>query len=513
VRAAGGQPPAATRPFRKGLAQNPNDYLLHFNLGGLLWFDRQKPADAIAELLRSRALNPLHGPTHGVLGMVQRNIGHLRKALRSLQRAHELDPHESIWVQERGLVHRAMGNPRAALQSFREAYRINPKHANNLYELGRELYWSGRIDKGIQILHELIDVDPEYPDAHVALGDALDRKGEHRAAIAEFQKALDQDPNVKYVHLNLGLVHRKLGELEKSKQHLEIAVERLGDFAPAYNELGQTLLELHEHERAVQVLERARDLDSRRAIRWNNYAFSLRVAGRYEKAIEVAREMERRFPRFSWAIQTRAECLENAGRFGEALAAWTRLRTRIASDRERVEQVEASLARCRRLIELDERLPAVLAGRESGADASELFELADVCDWKGKHVAAARLYERAMAEVGEIRTVERASRFFGAATSAMQACNDHELDDEARARWRRLAIDWLRAGVQQTSNLAQPGNDGTARILRELRHVLHDPRFDAIRDPAKLTNLPQSQRTASTATWGGLRALIGRLTH
>ncbi len=58
--------------------------------------------------------------------------------------------------------------------------------------------------------------------------------------------------------------------------------------------------------------------------------------------------------------------------------------------------VLAQLRRCERLIALQDRLPAILEGKDKPADASEAFEFAELCGIEGQEVAAARLYGEAL---------------------------------------------------------------------------------------------------------------------
>ena len=113
------------------------------------------------------------------------------------------------------------------------------------------------------------------------------------------------------------------------------------------------------------------------------------AVGHYEKAIRME-------PGLSMAHAALGQALVALGRFREAEAATRRCLDQLPQRHELRSNVLAQLRHCERLIALQDRLSAVLQGKDKPADASETLEFAELCGLQGQVVAAARLYAEAL---------------------------------------------------------------------------------------------------------------------
>src|SRR5262249_52830376 len=109
---------------------------------------------------------------------------------------------------------------------------------------------------------------------------------------------------------------------------------------------------------------------------------------------------------------------------------------------------------CERLVELDSRLPAILSGKERLTSPAEQARCAWLCQQPSRRLygASARLYQQALAAQPSLAGDLRAGHRYDAACAAVLAgCgqgNDAgKLDAAERDRWRRQALDWLRADL------------------------------------------------------------------
>src|SRR5262249_18723521 len=129
---------------------------------------------------------------------------------------------------------------------------------------------------------------------------------------------------------------------------------------------------------------------------------------------------------------------------------------------------------CERLVELERLLPAVLKGEHAPADAGERAELAGVCLLKRQFRTAACWYAEAFAAQPALATDLQAGRRLAAARSAaLVGCGQGEeaavLDEAERARWRRQALDWLRADL---TLLTQRLHDGPPAARAQAQRLL-----------------------------------------
>src|SRR5262249_48251732 len=115
---------------------------------------------------------------------------------------------------------------------------------------------------------------------------------------------------------------------------------------------------------------------------------------------------------------------------------------------------------CEYLVPFERQLPPILAGEAAPAGAHEAIGFAQGRARKGRHAAAARLYEGAFALAPELAANLQAGHRYQAARSAALAVAT--LEEAGRARWRRQALDWLRADLAAWVELLK-GPDPQAR--------------------------------------------------
>src|SRR5262249_33626780 len=105
-----------------------------------------------------------------------------------------------------------------------------------------------------------------------------------------------------------------------------------------------------------------------------------------------------------------------------------------------------------RLVELEGRLPTILSGETKPASAAERSEYALLCCGKQHCAAAARLWAESFAAdptlADDPLTAHRDTAACAAALAAAGRGTDAgRLDDADRARWRKQALEWLRADL------------------------------------------------------------------
>ena len=83
------------------------------------------------------------------------------------------------------------------------------------------------------------------------------------------------------------------------------------------------------------------------------------------------------------------------------------------------------------------------------------------------------------------------------------------LDDTAKARLRKQALDWLRADLALWTKQLEGGRSADrAALLRMMRHWQRDTDLAGIRDSASLAKLPAEERTACERLWADVAALL-----
>jgi tetratricopeptide (TPR) repeat protein len=170
-----------------------------------------------------------------------------------------------------------------------------------------------------------------------------------------------------------------------------------------------------------------------------------------------------------------------------------------------------------KLIQLDDRLTAILAGKAKPADAAEQLALAALCrQYKGLYSSAARFFAAAFAEQPQLADDLKAGhRYQAAGVAALAGCgrgkDAAKLDDQERARLRQQALDWLRADLllwaKQLSTAEPAEREAIAKTLRSWRT---DVAFTGVRDAKALAGLPEQERADWQKLWAEVEALLNK---
>jgi hypothetical protein len=175
------------------------------------------------------------------------------------------------------------------------------------------------------------------------------------------------------------------------------------------------------------------------------------------------------------------------------------------------------LREAERLSALERRLPAVIAGKDRPVDNAERLTMADMAARRRLHAAAVRFYEDAFAVEPDLAEDLRAGHRLAAARCAARAGagegqDDPPTDAEARAGLRARALTWLRADLAATTShlrvVADKDAHGAART--RLDRWRADPGLAAVRDPAALDRLSETERNGWRAFWGEVDSLFSR---
>jgi tetratricopeptide (TPR) repeat protein len=318
---------------------------------------------------------------------------------------------------------------------------------------------------------------------HYNLGIALKDKGDLDGAIACYKKALDLDPKYAKAHNHLGYAlygkHDLDGAIACYKKSLDLDPK----LALAHTNLGVALSDKHDLDGAIACYKKALDLDPKFVQAWAALGMTLLVQGRYAEARDATR------------------------RALDLLPSGHPLRRTVAQQ----------LQSCEQYLALDGKLPAVLRGETSPANASEALALAQMCQHKRRHAAAARLYADAFAAEWKLFPVlQKQHRHNAARSAALAAAGQGEdaglLPDKAVCMFRHWALVWLRDDLTAYAKLAER-NDPTVKqtILQRLAHWRRDPDLASVRDLKALDRLPDNERAAWQALWRDVDGLAKRV--
>jgi serine/threonine protein kinase/Flp pilus assembly protein TadD len=510
-----GRPAEAVRYYTAALALRPDNPGIYLNRGNALREAVEVDA-AIADYRQSLALAPGYAEAHTGLGAALAEKDRLDEAIAEYRQAIRLKKDLATAYYNLGNALYRKGRLDEAVAEFREAIRLEKDFAQARNNLGLALADKGLLDEAVAECRQALRLRKDYPKAHNDLGSALYRKGQLDEAIAEYREAIRLKTDYPEAHYNLGVALHDKGRLDDAIAEYREAIRLKTDFPRAHNNLGFALYRKGLLDEAIAECRQALRLKEDYPEAHYNLGNALRAKGQLEGAIAEYREVIRLKEDFAEAHCNLAGALRQQGEFREALAELRRGHE-LGSRSPRWRYPSAEWVRQgERLVELDEQLPAFLAGKTRPAGPAERIELAGLCSLKRFHRAAARFYEEAFAAQPRLAEALGAGhRYNAACAAALAGCgrgqDADQLDGEQRARLRRQALDWLRDDLVAWCRLLDQGPDEARRnVGAKMRHWQTDTDFAGVRGPQALAQLPEAERQAWQKLWDDVADTLAR---
>jgi tetratricopeptide (TPR) repeat protein len=230
-------------------------------------------------------------------------------------------------------------------------------------------------------------------------------------------------------------------------------------------------------------------------------------AGRLDEALVALEKAVALKPNDALSRCTLGQCLLRHGRFVEGRAA---LQKGHELGRKQLLWMYPSrswLRQADKLIKLDARLSAILAGKAQPADTRERLALAQFCQqYKQLNAASARFFAAAFNDPKRADDLKAQHRYNAACAAALAAAGQgkdaSKLDDGERTRWRKQALDWLTADLALWTKQAEKGTpQARATVQKTLRHWQTDADLAGVRDEAALARLPAEEQPSWRKLW------------
>jgi tetratricopeptide (TPR) repeat protein len=479
--AMAGHPAEAVGPYRVAEALRPGTAAVRVSLGSALTF-AGRVDEALAELDRALALEPDNPQAHSNRGLALYHRGRHVEAAAAFRRALALEPGAALLYTNLGAALAGQGRPAEAADAFRQALAMGLDDPSTRHNLGLALAAQGRTAQAVEQYRQALAHAPNFAPAHFELGVILKQTGRSDEARAEFQQAATLSPGHALAHFNLGVVLDDVGRLDEAIAEYRRSVALDPRDAPSYLNLGVALTDKGRPQDAVAAFRQALALDARLVGAHGGLGQALLRVGGFAEARDA----------------TRGDL--------ELLPQGDPLRGRLTRQ----------LQQCERLLALEPKLARLLRGEAQPADVSERLLLAQACQYKQLHAAAAGHYAVGIGAAPELLQDPRSGLRYEAAWSAAlagcgRAADDAWLDDRERTRLRRQALDWLTADLALWSGLAT-GGDPKARdqARRRRRRWQSDAQFDGLRDAAALARLPEEEGQACRKLWADVQAVLTR---
>jgi hypothetical protein len=305
---------------------------------------------------------------------------------------------------------------------------------------------------------------------------------------------------------------------ERLVQTTDIVIHRIG-LTHAYDRKIALALQAGNLVLAEETIRKAVALNPTDPVFYFRHGTSLLNAGLLDTALVALRKAVALKPEYPEAQCNLGHCLVRLGRFVEGRVSLQRGHE-LGSKRPDWNYPSRTWVRnADKLIQLDERLAAILAGKAEAADNRERLALALLCQqFKRFNTAAARFFAEAFHDDPKLAEDLKALHRYNAACAAALAARGKgadagKLDDKERARWRKQALDWLAADLALWSKQAEKATPAArAAIQKQLRHWQTDDDLAGVRDETALARLPAEEQPGWRKLWASVTATLDKVT-
>jgi tetratricopeptide (TPR) repeat protein len=242
--------------WRDTLVKNPDCWMAHNNLGGLLG-EKDRNEEAIAHFLAAMRIKKDDASIPYNLGLTLKKIGRSDEAMAYYLDALHIDPKYAEVHNNLALALAEKGRIDEAIQHFREAVRLKPVSATSRNNLGNYLMKKGRIDEAMNQYLEALRIDPNHAEAHDSLGVILADLGQIDEAIRHLQEALRLKPDYPQAHYDLGVALDKMDLIDEAMNQYQEALRLKPDYAEAHNNLGVVFGKKGQTDEALRQFEEA----------------------------------------------------------------------------------------------------------------------------------------------------------------------------------------------------------------------------------------------------------------
>jgi len=358
----------------------------------------------------------------------------------------------------------------------------------------------------------------EQPPSVLAdLGRSLSQVGSTTVAVKTLRKAQQRYPSDLGINILLAsLLDSTASSDEEVIGFLRAALAIRPGNPHLHGALGNVLAEQGNKpdEAAAAESQRAIDLDPKNALAHYNLGLVLAMQGKPDEAAAEFQRATDLDPENALAHYNLGVVLAMQGKFDQSISSLQRAIELLPLGDPRRPNWQASVSLAKRLLELDQKLPAVLRDESQASDAAECVKLAQLCQkFKRRYVAAARLYAEAFVQqpalADDLATKNRYDAACAAALAGVGQGDDaSDSGDKERARLRNQALDWLRADLTAWDKRRQDDPKTRPEIQRELQGWQDDGDLAGVRDADALAKLPEAEREAWRKMWADMDALV-----
>jgi tetratricopeptide (TPR) repeat protein len=219
------------------------------------------------------------------LGYSYTELGDYEGAIRSYNKAIEINPELALAYSNRGTSYGRLGQVERSIEDFDKAIEINPELELAYFNLGGAYGRLGQYERAIEKYDKVIEINPEFVDAYNSRGVSCAALGQNERAIEEYDKAIEINPEYVNAYYNRGVSYDRLRQYERATEEYAKAIEINPEFAEAYFNRGITYGTLGQYERAIEDFDKAIEINPEDATAYSNRGVAYVRLGKIAEAM------------------------------------------------------------------------------------------------------------------------------------------------------------------------------------------------------------------------------------
>lgn len=258
-------------------------------------------------------LNALH--LYGVLSL---QAGQVQQAIRSIEKAIEVDATRSVIHFNLGNAYLQAGQLEDSIGAYRRALAIDNGMADAWCALGAALVRAGQYEDAIAAAGQALQLEPQSSAAHSCIGTARQAAGQLPEALESFERARAISPEDPDLLNKTGFACYESGRFEDAATFCQRATQLAPEFGPAYFNLGLALTESGRLAAACKALSRASALIPGSAFCHNALGRALLLRGTHDEALQQFTRAAQLDPQMESACNNLGLALQRLGKLQAA---------------------------------------------------------------------------------------------------------------------------------------------------------------------------------------------------
>ncbi len=251
-----GQPADANRFYRRAIRLKQDNYYLYL-FSGMMYFQMKKYPQALKQIEHAIRINPHDVYAWLARGRTAREAGQEMLAMESYRKAHEAAPSNGEATFMLSAYELKKGNNAEALRLFEDLYQKKPKDENTQYQLGALYLMNNQPQRTLNLWENLFYQGNRNPEFVFSLALAYVQTEKYEQAehlLAPLAFIYPRDPGIAFM---MGEVYRKEGRLDDAVRALRALLAEYPGYMNAYQGLVLALLDKKDIDAARTVLKDA----------------------------------------------------------------------------------------------------------------------------------------------------------------------------------------------------------------------------------------------------------------